>query len=89
MCRATPGSSCEQESESLHLSQPCSSFSLEDGEDPENSEVLVRKFEELCLPVQNVIVGRHTFNTTCQKPHETMQAYVYPHIKCLQKMRAI
>ncbi len=40
------------------------------------SEVLVKKFEEICLPVKNVIMDRHAFNTMNQKPHETIQSYV-------------
>ncbi len=39
-------------------------------------EVLVKKFEEICLPVKNVIMDRHAFNTMNQKPHETIQSYV-------------
>lgn len=36
---------------------------------------MVNKFEEICLPVTNVIMDRHAFNTTNQKPHETIQLY--------------
>ncbi len=51
-------------------------FTFEEEEDPEDSEVLVKKFEEICLPVKNVIMDRHAFNTMNQKPHETIQLYV-------------
>ncbi len=51
-------------------------FTFEDGEDREDPEVLVKKFDELCLPVKNVIMDRHTFNTTNQKQHESIQSYV-------------
>ncbi len=51
-------------------------FTFEEGEDPEDSEELVKKFEEICLPVKNVIMDRHAFNTMNQKPHEMIQSYV-------------
>ncbi len=51
-------------------------FPFEEEEDPEDSEVLVKKFEEICLPVKNVIMDRRAFNTMNQKPHETIQSYV-------------
>ena len=47
-----------------------------DGEDREDPAVLVQKFEEICLPVKNVIMDRHAFNTTNQKQHESIQSYV-------------
>lgn len=37
---------------------------------------MVRKFEELCLPLKNVIMGRHAFNSTDQKQHKSIQSYV-------------
>ncbi len=51
-------------------------FTFEEGEDPEDSEVLVKKFEEICQPVKNVTMDTHTFNTMNQKPHERIQSYV-------------
>lgn len=51
-------------------------FTFEEGEGPEDSEVLVKKFEEICLPVKNVIMDRHAFNTTNPKLHETIQFYI-------------
>ncbi len=50
-------------------------FTFEEEEDPEDSEVLVKKFEEICLPVKNVIMDRHAY-TMNQKPHETIQSYI-------------
>lgn len=41
-------------------------FDFERDEDREDPDVLVQKFEELCLPVKNVIMDRHAFNTTNQ-----------------------
>lgn len=38
--------------------------------------MLVKKFEEPCLPVKNVIVDRHPVNTTDQKQHKSIQSYV-------------
>lgn len=59
-------------------------FTFEEGEDPEDPDILVKKFEEICLPVKNVIMDRHAFNTMNQKPHETTQSYVK---NISQKMR--
>ena len=44
-------------------------FDFAAGTDREDHAVLVKKFEELCLPVKNVIIDRHAFNTTDQKRH--------------------
>ena len=51
-------------------------FDFAEDEDREDPAVLVKKFEELCLPVKNVIMDRHAFNTTDQKQHESIQSYV-------------
>ena len=51
-------------------------FDFAADEDREDPAVLVKKFEELCLPVKNVIMDRHAFNTTDQKRHESIQSYV-------------
>ena len=51
-------------------------FDFADDEDREDPAVLEQKFEELCLPVKNVIMDRHAFNTTNQKQHESIQSYV-------------
>lgn len=44
-------------------------FTLGEEEDPENSETLIKKVEEICLPLKNVIMDRHVFNITNQKHH--------------------
>lgn len=49
-------------------------FDFERDEDRE--DVLVQKFEQLFLPVKNVSMDRHAFNTTTQKQHESIQSYV-------------
>ncbi len=72
---------CNRKSASVHVSQPrwsrvqdkYDTFTFEEEED---SEVLVKKFEDICLPVKNIIMDRHAFNTMNQKPHETIQSYV-------------
>lgn len=51
-------------------------FDFERNEDREDPDVLVQKFEQLCLPVKNEIMDRHAFNTTNQKQHESVQSYV-------------
>lgn len=51
-------------------------FVYEEDEDKEDPEVLIRKFEEICLPVKNVIMDRHVFNTTNQKRDEPIQSYI-------------
>lgn len=51
-------------------------FDFVDDEDREDPAMLVKKFEELCLPVKHVIMDRHAFNTTNQKQHESIQSYV-------------
>ena len=50
-------------------------FDFAADEDCEDPAVLVKKCEELCLPVKNVIMDRHAFNMTDQKRHESIQSY--------------
>lgn len=50
------------------------SFTLD--EYKEDPEVLVRKFDAICLPVKNKIMDRHVFNMTNQKEGENIQSYV-------------
>ncbi len=38
--------------------------------------MLIKKFEEICLPEWKVIMDRHAFNSTVQKPDEGIQSYV-------------
>ncbi len=38
--------------------------------------MLIKKFDEICLPERNVIMYRHAFNSTVQKPDEGIQSYV-------------
>lgn len=78
-----------KEGASLHLSQ-CSrfgcpryeSFHFQEDEDKEDPEVLIKKFDEICFPEWNVIMDRHTFNSTVQKPDEGIQSYVAKPKKC-------
>ncbi|KAL0175015.1 hypothetical protein M9458_030983, partial [Cirrhinus mrigala] len=43
-------------------------FTYAEGEDSEDPDVLLQKFAKLCLPTKNIIMDRHVFNTTIQKP---------------------
>jgi len=52
------------------------SFHFQEGEDKEDPAVLIKKFDEICLPERNVIMDRHAFNITMQKPDEGIQSYV-------------
>ena len=45
----------------------------ETNDDP---DVLIKKFAELCSPMTNVIMERHTFNTRSQLPAESIEQYV-------------
>lgn len=45
-------------------------------ESSDNPEVLIRKFQELCDPLKNIIMERHTFNTRFQEIGETIDKYV-------------
>ncbi len=47
------------------------SFVFGADEDNEDLEVLVTKFAELCLPVKNITMDRHAFNTANQRPGES------------------
>ena len=51
-------------------------FTFANEDEREDPDVILQKFEEICLPVKNVIIDRHAFNTTDQKPNETIQSYV-------------
>lgn len=59
---------------SLEVLNKFDTFDFKQDEDRE--DVLVQKFEQLCLPVKNGIMDRHAFNTTNQKQHESIQCYV-------------
>lgn len=56
-------------------------FTFAEGEDP---DVLLQKFAELCLPTKNIIMD--VFNTTNQKPGESIQSYVST-LKILEKKK--
>ena len=50
-------------------------FTYANGENKETVAVLKRKFKELCNPLKNVIIDRHTFNTRAQGPSESIQSF--------------
>lgn len=52
------------------------SFHFHEGEDKEDPEVLIKKFDDICLPERNVIMDRHAFNMMAQKSDEGIQSYV-------------
>lgn len=52
------------------------SFHFQENEDKEDPHVLIKKYDEICLPERNVIMDRHAFNFTVQKPDEGIKSYV-------------
>ena len=44
------------------------SFQYTTHESREDPDVLLTKFREQCMPTKNIIIDRHRFNTTNQKP---------------------
>ena len=52
------------------------SFQYTTHESREDPEVLLTKFREQCMPTKNIIIDRHRFNTTNQKPTEPISSYV-------------
>ena len=52
------------------------SFQYTTHESREDPEVLLIKFREQCMPTKNIIIDRHRFNKTNQKPTEPISSYV-------------
>ena len=52
------------------------SFTYNEDEDKDDPEVLMMKFEELCMPLKNLTFERHLFHTRSQRPSESIGSFV-------------
>lgn len=50
------------------------SFHFQVGQDKEDPDVLIKKFDKICLMEQKIIMDRHAFNIMVQKPDERIQS---------------